>query len=216
MYHRSYAGVNPSNGEALWHANESKDSTTNVYTPSLPRFIDGSATPKFYGSITNAFSYKNFGLRFQLYVYWGNKIYDDFGPLYHSDGGTGLIDLSNGITKDEYARRWTTPGQYTDVPKPVYLGTQSGGSSFESTRFLYDGSYIRLRDVSLSYTLKSENFPKSKIKINSAKFYITGQNLFTYVKDKRLYTDPEVGIDGKLSGRPPVFSTITFGLDINF
>jgi TonB-linked SusC/RagA family outer membrane protein len=216
MYQRSYAGVNPANGEALWHANEAKDSTTNLYTPSLPRFIDGSATPKFYGSITNAFTYKNFGFRFQLYVYWGNKIYDDFGPLYHSDAGTGLIDLSNGITKDEYARRWTTPGQFTDVPKPVYLGTQSGGSSFGSTRFLYDGSYIRLRDVSLSYTLKSDDFVKSKLKFNSAKFYVTGQNLFTYMKDKRLYTDPEVGLDGKLTGRPPVFSTLIFGLDINF
>ena len=216
MYHHEYAGVSPTNGEALWYANTKRDSTTNAYTPGLPKFSYGSATPKFYGSVTNALSYHNFGLKFQVYVYWGNTVYDDFGGLYHPDGSAGLIDLSNGITKGEYARRWVSAGQVTDVPKPVYLGTQSGLSSYESTRFMYDGSYIRLRDISLSYTLQKEAFAKTRLKINSAKIYVSGQNLLTYTKDKNLYTDPEVGIDGKLTGRPPVFRSFIFGLDINF
>jgi TonB-linked SusC/RagA family outer membrane protein len=215
-FYPSYAGVNPLNGEALWHSNRARDSTTNKYSPSLPRFISGSASPKFYGGLNNSFNYRNFGIKVQVYAYWGNQIYDELGAIYRSDANTGLIDLSNGITKYEYAKRWTTPGQVTDVPKPVYLGTQSGGSSFESSRFLYDGSYIRLRDVSLSYTLNTDDLAKSKLKINRAKFYVMGQNLYTYIKDKRLYADPEVGINGNLSGRPPVFSTLVFGLDINF
>ena len=211
-YQRGYAGVNPANGEALWYTSGAKDSTTNVYTTALPRLAYGSALPKFYGGLTNTLSYNNFKLSFQVYVFWGNTMYDEFGYLQKSDANLGFSDQSNGLSKYEYGRRWTQPGQITDVPKPVFLGTQSSAGSYESSRFLYDGSYIRLRDVSLSYNLPKAALAKAKI--NSARIYLRGQNLFTYVKDKRYNTDPEVGIDGVMSQRPPVFRTFLFGVDI--
>jgi hypothetical protein len=211
-FQRGYAGVNPANGEALWYTNGAKDSTTNVYTTALPRLAYGSALPKFYGGLTNTFSYNNFKLSFQVYMFWGNTMYDEFGYLQKSDANLGFSDQSNGLSKYEYGRRWTQPGQVTDVPKPVFLGTQSSAGSYESSRFLYDGSYIRLRDVSLSYSLPKAALAKAKI--NSARIYLRGQNLFTYVKDKRYNTDPEVGIDGVMSQRPPVFRTFLFGVDI--
>jgi hypothetical protein len=213
-YQRGYAGVNPANGEALWYTSSAKDSTTNVFTTALPRIANGSASPKFYTGMTNSFSYHDFKFSFQLYAYWGNTIYDQYGYFQKSDANIGFSDQSNGLSKYEYARRWTTPGQITDVPKPVFLGTQSSNASYESSRFLYDGSYIRLRDITLSY-----NLPKSflaKAKINTARVYVRGQNLYTYTVDKRFNTDPEVSVDGTMSQRPPVFSTILFGLDINF
>jgi len=213
-YQRGYAGVNPVNGEALWYTSSAKDATTNVFTTALPRIAHGSALPKFYTGMTNSFSYHDFKLSFQLYAYWGNTIYDEYGYLQKTDANLGFSDQSNGLSKYEYARRWTAPGQITDVPKPVFLGTQSSAGSYESSRFLYDGSYIRLRDITLSY-----NLPKSflaKAKLNTARVYVRGQNLFTYTVDKRFNTDPEVSIDGTMSQRPPVFSTILFGLDINF
>ena len=213
-YQRGYAGVNPANGEALWYTSSAKDSTTNKFSTSLPRIANGSASPKFYTGMTNSFSYHDFKLSFQLYAYWGNTIYDQYGYFQKSDANIGFSDQSNGLSKYEYARRWTTPGQITDVPKPVFLGTQSSNASYESSRFLYDGSYIRLRDITLSY-----NLPKSflaKAKINTAKVYVRGQNLYTYTVDKRFNTDPEVSVDGTMSQRPPVFSTLLFGLDINF
>lgn len=211
---RGYAGVNAANGEALWYTTAGKDSTTNTFTTGLPRLQYGSASPKWYGGMTNSFSYHDFKLSFQLYAFWGNTIYDSYGYLQKTDANLGFSDQSNGISRYEYERRWTTPGQVTDVPKPVYLGTQSSAGSYESSRFLYDGSYIRLRDISLSY-----NLPKSiisKYKLNAAKIYIRGQNLFTYTVDKRFNTDPEVGIDGTMAQRPPIYSTLLFGLDINF
>jgi hypothetical protein len=100
------------------------------------------------------------------------------------------------------------------VPKPVFLGTQSSAGSYESSRFIYDGSYIRLRDVSLTYTVPKQYLAKSKI--SSMRVYARGQNLFTYVKDKRFNTDPETDISGTLSQNPPIFGTILFGLDITF
>jgi TonB-linked SusC/RagA family outer membrane protein len=213
-YQRGYAGVNPANGEALWYRSGAKDSTTNAFTTALPRLQYGSALPKFYGGLTNTFSYKNFRFSFQLYTFWGNTIYDDYGYLQKTDANLGFSDQSNGLSRYEYERRWTTPGQITDVPKPVFLGTQSSSGSFESSRFLYDGSYIRLRDVTLSYNLPTEVL--NKFKFSNVRVYLRGQNLFTYVKDKRFNTDPEVSIDGTMAQRPPVFNTFLFGLDINF
>ncbi len=213
-YQRAYAGVNPANGEALWYTNDRKDSTTNVFTTALPRMAMGSALPKFFGGITNNFTYGDFKLSFQLYVFWGNQIYDSYGYLQKSDANLGFTDQSNGLSKYEYRRRWTRPGDITDVPKPVFLGTQSSAGSYESSRFIYDGSYIRLRDVSLTYTVPKQYLAKSKI--SSMRVYARGQNLFTYVKDKRFNTDPETDISGTLSQNPPVFGTILFGLDITF
>jgi TonB-linked SusC/RagA family outer membrane protein len=211
-FQRGYAGVNPANGEALWYTGAGKDSTTNVFTTALPRLVYGSALPKFYGGMTNTFSYRNFMLSFQLYVFWGNTIYDEYGYLQKTDANLGFSDQSNGLSRYEYARRWTTPGQVTDVPKPVFLGTQSSAGSYESSRFLYDGSYIRLRDLMFSYSLPRNVL--SKAKIASTRFYVRGQNLFTWVKDKRYNTDPEVTIDGVMSQRPPIFRTLLFGVDI--
>jgi TonB-dependent starch-binding outer membrane protein SusC len=211
-YQRAYAGVNPANGEALWYTSSAKDSTTNVFTTGLPRVASGSALPKFFGGITNSFSYQGFQLSFQIYMFWGNRIYDEYGYLQKTDANLGFSDQSNGMSRYEYERRWTTPGQVTDVPKAVFLGTQSSAGSYESTRFLYDGSYIRLRDVSLSYSLPKNTIAKAKL--NGARIYMRGQNLYTFVKDKRFNTDPEVGIDGVMSQRPPVFRTILFGIDI--
>jgi TonB-linked SusC/RagA family outer membrane protein len=211
-YQRGYAGVNPANGEALWYTSGGKDSTTNAFTTALPRIVSGSALPKFYGGMTNTFSWNNFQLSFQIYVFWGNMIYDEFGYLQKTDANLGFSDQSNGLSRYEFNRRWTTPGQVTDVPKPVFLGTQSSAGSYESTRFLYDGSYVRLRDLSLSYLIPKNILAKAKI--NSTRLYVRGQNLYTWVKDKRYNTDPEVGIDGVMSQRPPVFRTILFGIDI--
>ena len=211
-FQRAYAGVNPENGEQQWFTNAAKDSTTNVFTTALPRQAFGSASPKFYGGLTNSFTYHGIGLSFQIYAFWGNTIYDEYGYLQKTDANLGFSDQSNGLSRYEYERRWTTVGQKTDVPKPIFLGP-TAGSSPESSRFLYNGSYVRLRDVTLSYTIAPKML--SKWKINTARIYMRAQNLFTITKDKRFNTDPEVSVDGVLSQRPPVFRTVLLGIDIN-
>lgn len=213
-FQRGFAGVNPANGEALWYTSDAKDSTTNLFTTALPRLVSGSALPKFYGGMTNSFSWKNFQLSCQVYVFWGNMIYDEYGYLQKTDANLGFSDQSNGLSRYEFNRRWTTPGQVTDVPKPVFLGTQSSAGSYESTRFLYDGSYIRVRDVSFSYSVPKATLAKARV--NSARLYLRAQNPFTWAKDKRYNTDPEVSIDGTMAQRPPVFRTILLGIDLTF
>jgi hypothetical protein len=209
-FQRGYAGVNPLNGEALWYTSADKEQTTNNFNSAV-RIRYGSALPRFYGGMSHTFAYMNFRLSMHWFINWGNFIYDDYGYLQKTDANLGFSDQSNGMSRYDYARRWTTPGQITNVPKPVFLGSQSSAASYESTRFLYDGSYIRLRDMQLSYSIPKKWL--AKYKLNTARAYVRGQNLYTWVKDKGYNTDPEAGIDGVLSQKPPVFNTILFGID---
>lgn len=209
---KTYAGVDPANGQALWYSDSAKSVTTNNWS-SGKYLTQGSALPKFYGGIMNSFSYKNFTLMFHIYYHWGNKVLDDNGTFTSSDGSMGFGNTSV-IPRYNFENRWQKPGDVTNVPAPFYQGTQTGLNTQNSTRFLYDGSYVRLRDIQLSYNLPHKFL--SKAKIASAKVYIRGNNLITWVKDKRLFFDPEVPVDGTLNQKPPVFKTFLAGIDINF
>lgn len=206
----AYAGVDPNNGESLWYTNSSRTTTTNDWARA-GRYVQGSALPTFYGGLTNTFGYKNFSFRFLLYFNFGNKVYDSMGAITNSDGSVGFNDIG-AMPRYTYDNRWQKPGDATDVPKMMYLGTQSGLSNQTSTRFLYDGGYVRLRDVQLSYL-----FPSSiskKLKLTRFSTFIRANNLFTWVQDKSLRSDPEVSTRGTLDFKPPVFRTLTLGLSI--
>lgn len=97
----------------------------------------------------------------------------------------------------------------------VYLGTQSGPSSqSNTTRFVYNGNYIRLRDVTFGYNLPSKWI--KHVKLSSAKNYFRANNLFTYIKDDCITFDPEVGIDGFADKNIPAYKTALLGLDVKF
>ena len=208
FYMVGYAGVDPQTGESLFYVDGSKSATTKDYTQAQ-RFNQGSALPKFFGGITNSFSYKGVELSFQFYMNWGNKLRNGWGTSQESDGGDKFSSTGN-VTRYTYENRWQKPGDVTDVPRFLY----GGPTAESSTRFLLDGSYIRLRDVSLAYTLPS-TFTK-KFKTDKVRLYVRGNNLWTYIKDKRLIFDPEVPIEGNLDQRAPVYKTVLMGLDISF
>lgn len=212
LYMVGYAGVNPDNGESLWYTDGTKTATTNVYG-SAAQFNQGSALPDFFGGLTNTFTYKGFSLSFQFNFNFGSKIYDNWGATGNSDGSGGFTPTTR-MTRYTYENRWRKQGDLTDQPKMVFTGTQSGLSSQGSTRFLYDGDYIRLRDVTLGYQLP-ERWIKS-ISMSSARIYFRANNLYTYIKDKRVNFDPEVGIDGLADKNIPVYKTALIGLDLKF
>ena len=212
LYLVGYAGVNPANGESLWYTNGSKTQTTNVYGSATP-FNQGTVLPDFFGGLTNTFSYKGFSLSFMLYFNLGNKVYDNYGANGNSDGSGGFTPTTR-MNRYTYENRWRQPGDVTDQPKIVYTGTQSGLSSQNSTRFVYDGDYVRLRDITLAYQL-----PQRWIKhahLSNAKIYFRANNLFTYIKDKRIDFDPEVGIDGLADRNIPMYKTALMGIDLKF
>lgn len=212
-----YAGVDPANGNALWYKNTqntdgSLDRTTTSVYSQAQRVIVGNPMPKWQGGITNTFSYKGFDLSVFFNAVVGNKL-----NFY----GVGRYSSANGRFEDNQTvnqlAAWTKENPNTNVPE-ARLYYNNGAQP--SSRFVVDGSYVRLRNVTLAY-----NVPKtllSKIKMNSARLFVTGQNLLTFTK--YVGWDPEVNADDVVSNiaqgydfyTAPQARTITGGVTIGF
>lgn len=213
FYMRGYAGVEPTTGEALWFTDGNRDATTTDYSEAAPfKQPNKSALAKFYGGLTNTFRYKGFDLSALIYFNIGNHIYDVWGTYTHNDGSVGL-NAYGLISRMYYENRWKEPGDRADYPKMEYLGSQSGLSNQASSRFLYNGSYIRLRDVKLGYDLPVD---RMGLKVSSASLYLQANNLYTWVYDDLLPYDPEVGISGELSQSLPISKQFIFGINVTF
>lgn len=208
FYMPGFAGANPDNGEALFYTDETKQATTNDYTKAT-RYRQGSALASFVTGMTNTFSYKGFTFSFQLYGNFGSKIYDNWGTSTYTDGAS-TFGPTAALNRFYYDNRWMAAGQTGKLPKVVYKGVSPSTSS----RFLYDGTYVRLRDITLGYDLSSGI--AQRVKMSSARLYLRSTNPFTYVKDKRLTFDPEVGIEGQVDQNAPIYRTIILGLDLRF
>lgn len=199
FYLRQWAGVDPSNGSPLWYTDATRTKTTSNYN-SAGLVADKSATPKIFGSYTSTFSYKGFSLEGMLYYNFGNYIQDQWARYTQSDGSnTGYNHFASQLDA------WTKPGDITNTP--IYIYNNTDNSSRASSRFLYRGDYVRLRELTAAY-----QFPKALIsgaKISSLKVYVRGTNLWTWVRDKNLPYDPEQGIAGQSNfniGVPKIFS----------
>ena len=180
-----WAGVDPENGDPLWYTSDGKTTTNDVN--QAPYTLTGkSASPKYFGSLTNTFTYKGISLSAQFYYSFGNYIYDIWDSYAMSEGAYlgGLNQFTNQLN------RWQKPGDVTNIPKIIFGGNLSSNNS--SSRYLYNGNYVRLRDIQLSYA-----FPKTLVQrwhLNNLSLYVRGTNLVTFVKDDLLPIDPETGI----------------------
>jgi len=204
---REWAGVDRSTGDPLWYTNDKHQASSNVYPGASARILAGQALPKFFGSLTNALTYKGFNLSAQLYYNFGNQVFDTWRGYYL---GSGFGASFNKVKRQLDA--WKNPGDITDVPKYVYNGNKNFNAG--STYNLNDGSFVRVRDIQFGYTL-----PKAyaeKLKIGNANFYVRGTNLFTWVKDKNLPFDPEQGTSSASNLNVFIPKTVTVGLSLAF
>lgn len=135
----------------------------------------------------------------------GHKVWEPWSR-YTNGSDRFSTDLFNGVNK--LLNRWQKPGDKTDVPKI----THSIQPWRQYSRFLYDGDYIRLRNVTFGYKIDSEL--TKKIGISNASVFVRGTNLYTWVKDKRLEYDPEVEDDGYASLTTPPIKTIVLGINL--
>jgi TonB-linked SusC/RagA family outer membrane protein len=169
-------GVNTETGMIDFARNDG-----SVGSPSNPadRRIIGDPNPDFFGGITNTFFYKNFDLNIMGQFSYGNDIfnYNLFTVLAGNSTANGLVD---------WTHRWKKPGDVTDVPRPSPGNLDNGTIS---TRFIEDGSFFRLRNITLGYTLPTHVTDRMHIK--SLRVYATVQNAFVFT-DYSGY-DPEVG-----------------------
>ena len=204
---REWAGVDRATGDPLWYTTDKHQASSNIYPGASARILAGQALPKFFGSLTNALSYKGFNLSAQLYYNFGNQVFDTWRGYYL---GSGFGASFNKVKRQLDA--WKQPGDITTVPKYVYNGNKNFNAG--STYNLNDGSFVRVRDIQLGYTL-----PKAyaeKLKIGSANFYVRGTNLFTWVKDENLPFDPEQGTGSASNLNVFIPKTVTVGLSLAF
>jgi len=194
-------------GDVIWYNANGEDDIID----DKDRVILGNAQPKFIAGLYNQFDYKGFSLSFNVYVTWGNKIYDKG----RRDGGD--FNTTN-RTPDKYLIReaWEKPGDITLVPKVP--GTPTMGNMQElNSYFLEDGSFIRLRNVRLSYNLDPSI--AQKLRLKGLNVYVYGNNLLTWTN--YFWYDPEIPLGSPLtmgqdSGRYPRSRQIGIGANLNF
>jgi len=187
LYKQLY--VDPQTGNAAYD-----DVNKDGKITSADRQIVGNALPKYTGGFTNNLTYKNFDLNFFFYFQQGNKIMN-MNDFFMIHGGT---QANIGFVPRQLDR-WTTVGQITDIPRlTTYSGDPdvNGGSANNyggnvaslSSRYLQDASFIRLKTLTLGFTLPSSL--TQKIAVSRARLYLQGTNLLTFTHYDGL--DPEI------------------------
>jgi TonB-linked SusC/RagA family outer membrane protein len=203
IFTQEFAGVNPATGRPMW-----KDTLGNYTYRVLARdrVIAGDNQPEFWGGLSNNFSWQGFTLEVFFQYEYGRVAEDVQINQIIRQGGS----LNNGL-REFHNDRWTTPGQMTYMPRPLNGLAEPQGSDIRTgTISIQKADYIRLKNVSLSYDLRPAI--TSRLKLNSAKFYIQGSNLWTY-DDWRGY-DPE--FVGGANGIIPQSKNMTVGLQLGF
>lgn len=197
-------GVDPQTGMMTYEDQNDDGDYTDA-----DRVIIGDAQPDFIFGLNNTLSYKNFSLGFLFQGVQGNDIFNASRVEIE-----GMENWKN--QSAEVLRRWKNPGDITDIPKAL---ADNKDNSLLSTRFLEDGSFIRLKSVTLSYNLKSAWL--ESMNIGNVQLYFTGQNLWT-ITDYSGY-DPELNYGGTSNtalgidfGTFPQPRTFIFGVNIDF
>ena len=209
-YMRKWAGVDPATGSALWYINGIDGATTNDYNAASVAFQGKSAIPTYSGGLNLHVDLHNFFVDCGLYFAGGNKVFQDWA-FYTSHTGISSLDTYNGT--EDLLNRWQNPGDITDTPKAEYTPTGSNASR-TSTRFLYDGDYIRLRDLTFGYSIKANIL--EKVGLDGLSFSVRGTNLVTWVKDSRLKYDPEVQATGFTALTSPPVKSVVFSVNVKF
>ena len=217
FYLVEYAGVDPANGDALFVKNTTNadgsidKSTTNDYSEAK-RIIAGNPFPTLMSGLTNTITYKGFDFTFTFQGEWGASIYNSAG-LYQSTAA----DYFDNQTLDQL-NRWQNPGDITNVPQARFGG--SNGTQ-ESTRYLDKSDFVRLRNITIGYSLPKETINKAGM--SSLRVYFTAVNLLTFTGYEG--TDPEARRDDISKGSPrvgedfysaPPAKTFAMGVNINF
>lgn len=165
---------------------------------NFDKTVIGSSNPENFGGIGNTFTYKRWALNAFVQFASGNELFNFV--RYQNESMTGLGNQSTRVLN-----RWAYDGHQTEIPRALF-NDPIGNSDF-STRWIEDGSYLRIKNVSLSYSI-----PGEFLVFKNAQFYVSGSNLFTVTK--YLGYDPEFsfssahvaqGIDYGLTPQPRQF-----------
>ncbi|CCH52210.1 hypothetical protein BN8_01192 [Fibrisoma limi BUZ 3] len=239
-YMPTFAGFDPATGNELFYERDRTAFTVTGQTVRTGNLWDGTINnqsannqfiqtgktpyPTFFGGLTNTFTLGQIDLSFLLYYQYGNWIYDqgERSQSYPTVGQVLRTEVPGIGNLSDEVRRAETGGVYR-------LQWQSNARGFESTRFLHDGSFVRLKNIQIGYSLPRET--ARRFRLRTARIYVTGQNLLTLTQFKGW--DPEIfrnagvgntpGEQGTANLQPGVTSndlpqvrTVSIGLNVGF
>lgn len=212
FYVKEFAGVDPQNGNALYYTNTqnadgsySKEITNDISKAQAIPYK--SVNPKISGGLTNILNYKQVDLSFTLTYSLGGYSFDKLGT--YIENGTSNI-YSSKYNLPAYAMdRWQKPGDQTNVPRFVY---NQSASDNNSSRYIHSTDHLRLKNLTLGYTLPREWTRKAMV--NKARFYFSGSNLLTWAKWNQY--DPETPVNGEVFCEAPPMRTFSFGVQLTF
>ncbi len=209
---RDYRGVDPADGAALYtavkyNAANSRilkegDTVTTSAANALFHYTN-SAIPDVYGGVTNTFTYKAISLSALFTYQLGGKVFDYNYQGLMTSGVTYGASLSTDILN-----RWQKPGDITDVPRLDVSKTTDFNA--QSDRWLVSASYLNLRSATLTYNLPGKY--ASSIHMQSARVYLSGENLFTKSALKGM--NPAQSFTGVTSNGYIPARIITLGLNV--
>jgi TonB-linked SusC/RagA family outer membrane protein len=202
-----FLGVDPETGDAIFF-----DKNGDGQITPEDRVIVGSPHPDYWGGIRNQLSWKGFDLNTFLEFSQGAEVFNAI-RLFADDGGYNF-DNKLGIVR----RRWRQPGDITDVPKANWWG-ETFAYGYNG-RYVEDGSYIRLQEVTLGYRLPQRIAARANFA--DARVYVSGRNLKLWTD--YLGFDPDVNSSGSSANVSlgtdfyayPRARTITFGISGNW
>ncbi|MBC7887314.1 MAG: TonB-dependent receptor [Ferruginibacter sp.] len=199
--------VDPQTGDAVFD-----DVNKDGKLTQADRQLMGSLFPDYFGGITNNLSYKGFNLNVLFTYQSGNKVFN-FNKYILEGGGTR--DASRSILASQL-NRWQKPGDITNTPRVTSVGNNYNIE--QNSRYLEDGSFIRLKSVTLNYTLPSSL--TSKVGLTKVNLYILATNF--WIATKYTGPDPESSgsaiqnLDGLDTATPPQPRGFQAGIRINF
>ncbi|WP_052823500.1 TonB-dependent receptor [Neotamlana sedimentorum] len=208
FYMYGWAGIDADTGAPLLYTDATETTTTSDVNEAVEYLTGDTATPDVFGGFNTSFSYKNFSLSANFMYSYGNSIFDSRARGSLGDGRLTPRSTATYL----YENRWV-PGK-TDAlfPKFVWGGYPGISNNAAVSRWIYDGSFVRLKDLTIAY-----DFPEkvaSMLYVNSIRMYARGTNILTFTKEKDLYIDPEQAVNGLYTALTPAIKTISFGLDI--
>lgn len=209
-----YAGVNPASGRPLWR-DANGDLVYGNVDAQTGAYIIGKSNPDAFGGLSNTLSYKGLSLDVFFQFQVGLEAYNSDLPSYADSGSSDNNQLVTQLN------RWQQPGDVTNVPIAYEGGQVDGfdltGPGVISGRYISDGSYVRLKQVTLAYDLP--NAVVSRMGMNSVNVFLQALNLATITNFDGI--DPEVisrqnSVGGSATGAFPVGRQFTLGINIGF
>lgn len=216
-YMYPWAGVDPANGKPLYYVVETlengekvlKEETTSKVSETSRVYLDKSAIPDYMGSFGLTGHYGDFTFGATATYSFGHYVHEDAARHYEGDGRY----LPRSTSKFAWENSWKQPGDEVPVPQQRW-GGNSGSREDNSSRWLFDGDYIRLRNVTVSYRLPGEW--AQRVGTNTLDVHVRADNYFTWVADDLLHFDPEQSVNGIYNTNTPMSKTISFGVRAGF